>query len=210
MCPHPLTLKEYADVDFDYVYTPHDAAELEFNNWCKLSGRAPHVTVNHITRVKVPRSKPEDPEEFLSWGETRTGFDHVGNEKTFTEDRMGRYILPVFNRTWNTQTNRISATSITKKETKYDTEFTKERLEQLYSDADRVNCKFYVQSGGNRWLIRYYDDFLNGSYDDLLELGQSKFNLLQELLNSRQQMVPVSMVDKMNDNSRPSRKGKDE
>jgi hypothetical protein len=194
---HPLTLKEYQEVSYRYVDNAHDKAEKDFNNWCKLSGRAPKITVNHITRVKVTSAEVGQPEEFLTWGETRVGFDHVGNEKTFTEDRMGSYIYPVFNKTWATETNTIIATSITKKETKYDTPFTPEKLAELYSMADKVNCKFYVKSGGNRYTIRYYNDFLSGSYEDLVELGQSKFNTLQELLNTRQQMIPASTVDKL-------------
>jgi hypothetical protein len=196
---HPLTLKEFAEVNYKYIDTAHDLAEKDFNNWCKLSGRQPNITINHITRVKTPKVNPGDPEEFLTWGEHRMGFDHVGNEKSFTEDRMGSYQFPIFNRTWDTRTNTITATAITKKETRYDTPYTPDKLQELYSMADKVNCKFYVRTGGNRYTVRYFNDFESGKYEDLIELGQSKFTTLQELLNARQTMVPVSMIDRINE-----------
>ncbi len=196
---HPLTLREYNDVSYEYIDSAHDLAEKDFNSWCQLSGRAPIITVNHITRVKVPKTKKDEPEEFLTWGETRTGFDHVGNEKNFTEDRMGQYQFPVFNRQWDTKTNRIVATSITKKETRYDVPFTSSKLEELWSLADRVNCKFYVKSGGTKYGIRYYQDFAAAKFDDLVELGRSDYSTLQEVLNARQTMVPASMMDRMNE-----------
>lgn len=189
--PHQATVRAYKDAQFDYQNTSHDLAEEEFIKWNQLSGRTPTVIVNHITRTKIAN------EEWITWGETRIGYDHVGNEKTFTEDRMGQYIIPIFNKSWDTRTNRVVAVAVTKKETRYDTPYSVEKLRELYKQADRLAIKFYVKTGTTRYMIKRYEDFEQGKYEDLLELGNSKFASLQELLNSRQTMIPVSMVDKI-------------
>ena len=199
--PHAETLRAYSDANFPYTKTSHDLAEEEFQKWSDLSGRNPITVVNHITRVKVQKQNAKAADEFLTWGETRIGYDHVGNERTFTEDRMGTYIIPIFNKNWDTRTNRVQAISITKRDIRYDTPFTVEKLRELYSKADKVSVKFYVRSGTFRYLIREYDDFEQGRYEDLLEIGRSdKVSSLQELLNSRQQMVPASLVENLDKN----------
>ena len=177
---HSQTLKAYEMAGIEYVKTPHDVAEISFNNWIKQSGRDPIKTVNRITRLLTKPNKNKES-EFITWSEKRLGYDHVGNEKSFTEDRMGQYILPVFRNEFDQSTNSIKALQIERQEVVYYQPYDPKFIDKLNDMADPVKIKYYVQRGTNRYSIGDYDDFRNGKYEQLLQLGKSNRYYLHEL-----------------------------
>lgn len=177
---HSQTLKAYEMAGIEYVKTPHDVAEISFNNWIKQSGRDPIKTVNRITRLLTKPNKNKES-EFITWSEKRLGYDHVGNEKSFTEDRMGQYILPVFRNEFDQATNSIKALQIERQEVVYYQPYDSKFIDKLNDMADPVKIKYYVQRGTNRYSIGDYDDFRNGKYEQLLQLGKSNRYYLHEL-----------------------------
>lgn len=180
MCVHHQTLKAYQEAGYDYQKTPHDVAELTFNNWIKQSGRNPTIIVNRITRIRAPKDKKGN-REFLTWSEKRIGYDHVGNERAFTEDRMGEYKIPIFRHEWDTSSNTIHAVQIERQEVQYEQPYDKKKIDELYELADETKCKFYVQVGSQRFSITSFNDFRNGDFDQLVQLGKSPHYYLEEL-----------------------------
>lgn len=177
---HSETLKAYELAGYDYNKTPHDIAEQTFNNWIKQSGRNPTIIVNRITRIKASRDKNGN-NEFLTWSERRIGYDHVGNERAFTEDKMGKYDIPVFRHEWDTSSNTIRAVQIERHETVYWQAYTPEKIDELYENADETKCQFYVQIGSQRYSITSFNDFRNGDFDKLVQLGKSEAYYLNEI-----------------------------
>lgn len=180
------TIEAYERAGMEYNPTPHDVAEIHFNNWIKQSGREPIKIVNRITRLKTKADK-KGRTEFITWSEKRIGYDHVGNEKSFTEDRMGQYTLPIFRNEFDQTTNSIKALQIERQETVYTQPYTAEAIDKLNELADPIKIQYYVQRGTDRYAIGDYEDFRDGKYEDLLQLGKSTKYYLHELYPDREE-----------------------
>jgi hypothetical protein len=200
------TLEAYEKAGIEYRLTPHDVAEVYFNNWIKQSGREPIIIVNRITRLKTkPDSKGRT--EFITWSEKKIGYDHVGNEKSFTEDRCGQHIIPIFRNEFDQTTNTIKALQIERQETVYTTPYSPDKIDELNDLADPVKIQYYVQRGTNRYAIGDYDDFRDGKYEDLLQLGKSTKYYLRELYPERdERIIKESKVSITQDDDRVSKK----
>jgi hypothetical protein len=75
--------------------------------------------------------------------------------------------------------NSKTAFQLEEKEMKYCIPFTKERLEELHKKCSDKgprlgeNTKYYVQpEGGTTITVETYNDFLNGSFNDLHKYGK--------------------------------------
>lgn len=204
---HSETLKAYELAGYDYQKTPHDIAEQSFNNWIKQSGRNPTIIVNRITRIKAAKDK-DGNNEFITWSERRIGYDHVGNERGFTEDRMGQYTLPIFRHEWDTSSNTIHAVQIERHENVYWQPYSPEKIDELFANADETKCQFYVQVGSIRYSITSFADFRNGDFDKLVQLGKSEAYYLDEIYPPEQPIEVVKETNTVVVDSQPPKRGK--
>lgn len=177
---HEETLRAYELAGYPYMRTPHDIAELAFENWIRQSGRMPIIVVNRITRIQTTPDKNGNT-EFITWSEKRVGHDHVGNERTFTEDRMGQYDLPVFKNEWDPSNNTIQAVQVEGNNTIHHVPYSPEKIDELFELADKTKIQYYVQIGTKRYGIYSFDDFRNGKFEQLVQLGKSEKFYLNEL-----------------------------
>lgn len=177
---HEETLRAYEMAGYPYQRTPHDIAELNFENWIRQSGRTPVLVVNAIRRVQTSPDKDGNT-EFITWSEKRVGHDHVGNERTFTEDRMGQYDLPVFKNEWDPSNNTIQAVQVEGNTVVHYKPYSPEAIDDLYEIADKTKIQFYVVVGSKRYSIYSFEDFRDGKFEKLVQLGKSDKFYLDEL-----------------------------
>lgn len=160
----------------DYPLETVDNLEKLFDDRAREKPETLKVLINSVYRVKTP-----DNEEFYFYSATKTCKNALNNpERPFTWDSYGYHRRPVISFQWN-ETREISEPKITSYEQAFELKWDKNELKKLL-DKSPVAChNFYIDHAGlssnepigdHRYAINNTEDFLNGSFEDLMSLGR--------------------------------------
>ena len=132
--------------------------------------------------VKLSRIKTGEDIEYLVYDMILEGKNGIGSYDMRSRTNVGMYPIPrpKYERVVTTD-NRIETkvAAISQIDTGYSIAFNKQNLEQLHTMCNdkaadgRVKTKYYaVMENGSTITIPKYEDFANGSFDDLFEHGR--------------------------------------
>lgn len=165
LSPRPEVIKAHAEVNFPYETTVHDRA---LSQWYALVKARPQKVTQEITqfyRIRIPQQG-----EYMFYNVVLRGEDWKGNEHDAALLK-GRYQMPIFKRDIDPATDKVTTSEIKDHRTVYDIKWSPEHFDKLMESAvDPVSLVLYG-SAGRRLGILSIDDFRNGTFDDLLQVG---------------------------------------
>lgn len=178
---HQKVAEAYQKAGYEYKKNSYDQVEERFLAW--IGNNPVTRKINHITRVKV--NKKEGATEYYYYGQVLSAQDSWKNNRELSNDTVGKYEFPTFRYEYNPQTQQTNAVEIERTTTNYELEYSEEAIEKLLPDFSE-SIKFYVRFGSKRYPVTSFDDFIDGSYEELIELGRSGKTSLAEIRTEQQ------------------------
>jgi hypothetical protein len=160
----------------DYQIETIDQHEKLFDDRAKQKPETLKILINSIYRVKT-----QDNEEYFFYSATKTCKNALNNpERPFTYDQYGYHKRPIVTLRWN-ETTQKSDPYIGSYAQGFELKWDKNEVKKLL-DKSPVPChNFYIDHAGNtanepigdhRYQIFNLDDFLDGSFEELISLGR--------------------------------------
>jgi hypothetical protein len=164
------------NIRMDYQIETIDNLEKLFEDRARAKPETLKVMITGLYRVKTSAN-----EEFYFYAATKTCKNALNNpERPFSYDLYGYHKRPVVTLQWN-ETREISEPKVTSYEQGFELPWNKAEVKKLL-DSSSVPCRnFYIDHAGinanepigdHRYQIFNVEDFLNGSFEDLISLGR--------------------------------------
>lgn len=167
---HEAVLKAYQEADYEYIDTSQDMLERNFWREVLKDDGTPYAPLIYNT-VRIVRIKIGG-KEYMTYDERITGQNFVGNEMQLTLLK-GKYSKPIFKREFDPRSRKVIGKEITRHEVVYEIEFDRAKIEDLLTRNVDNEAHFYVYvPGGRRYSIMSAEDFLEGTYDELVRMGK--------------------------------------
>jgi hypothetical protein len=165
LSPRREVIQAYLEVDFPYEITIQDRVASRW--YAAVKNRTDKITqeIVQIYRRRIPNQG-----DFVFYNVHLYGDDWKGNEHCLPLV-MGKYMLPIFKREKNPETEKVTTNEVMDQRIVYDIPWTKEGFDKLVkSSIDPVSLIVYG-SAGRRLGISSLEDFREGTTDDLIQCG---------------------------------------
>jgi hypothetical protein len=165
-----------SNLRLDYQIETIDNIEKLFDDRAREKPETLKVLINAVYRVKT-----QDNQEFYFYAATKTCKNALNNpERPFTYDQYGYHKTPIVTLRWNETANKTEP-YIGSHSQGFELKWDKNEVKKLL-DKSPVPChNFYIDHAGinynepigdHRYQISNAEDFLNGSFEDLMSLGR--------------------------------------
>lgn len=178
---HPKVQEAYDQAGYEYRKNSYDAVEERFRAW--IGSNTVERSITHVTRVKVNRK--EGNKEYYYFGQILTAQDSWKNNRELTNDTVGKYEFPYFRYEYSPTSQQTTPVEIDRTVTQYELDFKQDEILKLAVDFSQ-NVKFYVRSASKRYPVANFHDFIDGSFEELVELGRSGKISLAEIRTEEQ------------------------
>lgn len=198
-------LKEYKKIDYPYPTTEYDKDFDLFLKKTEVNADKQKIKINRITRIQGADNK-----EYITYDETVTRFDGLGNpEKRFREN-LATYPIPQGQKEVSYDSNnnqQVKTKSISNIETGYSIPFSKAKLEELHKNAfDNVTqragkTQYYVQKiNGSPVTVQSYEDLKEADFEELFKYGKKSFGWKEEKAHLQQEREQLFAAQQIKDN----------
>ena len=115
-------------------------------------------------------------QDYIFYDAMLYGTDRTGNRLSFSI-RFGRYEKPIFRKKIDARSDEIISHDIEAKETVYEYEYTPDLfdslLEQSIEESETSHLSLIVIGPGRSYTIPDIQDFRDGTYSELIEIGKT-------------------------------------
>lgn len=179
-----LTQGRKVDKNIRMDYRPETVDYLEkiFEDRVRDKPQTLKTTINAVYRVRTSRA-----DEFYYYAANKTCDNALGQPvEPFSYEHYGFHKSPIVRLQWNEQ-RAINEPRVVGYTSSYELKWNKQEVKKLLDDSFIPCENFYVGRAGqnanepiesHRYQIRNQTDFVDGSFEDLMGLGQ--FGLSQE------------------------------
>lgn len=170
LLPHPEVTRLHQENNFPYYKTVQDYA---YERWYAETKKVGKISTGKITILinQMYRTKQMD-KDYIFYDAFLYGTDRTGNKLDFYI-RIGRYEKPIFRKQVDQRTDKIISHEIFDKEMTYEIEYTPELFDSLLEQAREKDLSLAVIGTGRSYTIPNAQDFRDGTYEELIEIGKT-------------------------------------
>jgi hypothetical protein len=173
-------------IRLDYMPETLDYLEKLFDDRAREKPDSLKVTIHAIYRVKNKNN-----EEFYFYAATKTCKNALNQDvPPFSYERYGYHKQPVIKMQWK-EAKEGTEPAVTGFKHGFELKWDKEEVKKLLDSSSFPCTQFYVGSvgettteiiSGRHYQIQNREDFLNGSFEDLMDLGRLGISYREESL----------------------------
>lgn len=182
LSPRKEVIQAYSEVDFPYDIQIQDRVASKW--YAAVKARSDKITqeIIQIYRRKIPNQG-----DYVFYNVHLYGDDWKGNEHCLPLV-IGKYMLPIFKKEKNPETEKVTTTEIMDQKAVYDLPWSKETFDKLIRSSIEPVSLIVYGSAGRRLGISSLDDFREGTTEQLIECGM-KGKSLETVIAERNQFV---------------------
>lgn len=198
-------LKEYEKIEYPYPTSEWDKDYDLFVEKTKNSVDKQKIKVGRITRIQGADNK-----EYLTYDETVTRFDGLGNSFKRFRENLGTYPIPQARRevTYDSNNNQqVKTVGINNIETGYSIPFSKAKLDEIHKNAiDNVaqragKTQYFVQKvNAPPVTVQSFEDLKEADFEELYKYGKKSFGWKEEKEHLKQEHEQLMTAQEISDN----------
>ncbi|CAN5306810.1 hypothetical protein BH18THE2_BH18THE2_09240 [soil metagenome] len=202
---HPKTTKSYAALGTQPPDTPYLVSRRPHERLKRMlteMGKPPKIqmTINSVSRLK----DNDTGKEYLTYAYTEVFEDRNGNEKRIHYTNVGVHEIITGHKQRNLNTGEVIGTEITGKKIVFDIEWSPKEFDKLMKKHSTgttemlvgfartkgsLNSRAVYSNDSPIYSIKNIEDFRDGKFEDLYQLGQRALSTLQPSLSKLSQPV---------------------
>jgi hypothetical protein len=183
LLPHPKVTELFKENEFRY---DKKIADTNYENWYAEVKKS-KITIQIYQMYRLRRLIENIPTDFIFYDAMLYGTDRKGN-KAPIDVRLGLYQKPTFRKQIDDRTDKIISHEIQNWDTVYEYKYTTEIFDDLLLKSTEDDLKLNVITPGRIYTIPDIQDFRDGSYQELAEIGRTG----KSLDNIRKEKITLS------------------
>ncbi len=183
LLPHPKVTELFKENEFRY---DKKIADTNYENWYAEVKKS-KITIQIFQMYRLRRLIENVPTDFIFYDAMLYGTDRKGN-KAPIDVRLGLYQKPTFRKQIDDRTDKIISHEIQNWDTVYEYKYTPEMFDDLLLKSTEDDLKLNVITPGRIYTIPDIQDFRDGTYQELAEIGRTG----KSLDNIRKEKITLS------------------
>ena len=166
--PHPKVTELFKENEFKYDKKSQD---INYEAWYSEVKKS-KITIKIYQMYRVRKLHEGKPEDYIFYDAMLYGTDRKGN-KAMLDVRLGVYQSPTFRKQIDDRTDKIISHEIQNWDTIYEYKYTPEMFDDLLLKSTEDDLKLNVITPGRIYSIPDIQDFRDGTYQELGEIGKT-------------------------------------
>ena len=194
LLPHPKVTELFKDNEFKYDKKIQD---INYDNWYSEVKKS-KITIQIHQMYRVRRFHEGVQKDYIFYDAMLYGTDRKGNKAVF-DVRLGVYQSPTFRKQIDDRTDKIISHEIQNWDTVYEYEYTPELLDDLLLKSTEDDLKLNVITPGRIYTVPDIQDFRDGTYQELAEIGRTGKSLSTIRRTDKEPIAPTPAAQSKKD-----------